>query len=396
VSFIEKGDFMKKQLTVAFGLAVLATPAFATKARLEALGEDNFGSYYISDNRNQFLNPAKINDNKDLVTYEFGRSSGTAAGQAADSVSSPKAEGGFNKAHGNMVYGLHFGNSTPSASLVRGLAGANLQERQPWDLFVGGDAGVKWGANLTYENTNAGTSAGGNRLSSNSLRARVGAIMGDLEAFAQVSMKNDAKDYSGNAIDGKSSYFLGAGYMLNNYKLFVDHKHIGTEYTLAAAPTTKNDWKLDQTRIGVGRQERLNDKATMFVKASVERLKVDNSDLATTGTKTTTTNLPLNVGLEYAAASWLDLRASVGHTVWSSQKNKVNGASETTRNVPATVVRAGASLKFGEFSIDGLISTANDATTGVTTIDNTATTNGGSGALRTDTLMTRVSMIYRF
>ena len=49
---LQKGDFMKKQLTVALGLAVLATPAFATKARLQALGEDVNGSYYVNDNRN--------------------------------------------------------------------------------------------------------------------------------------------------------------------------------------------------------------------------------------------------------------------------------------------------------------------------------------------------------
>jgi len=56
---------MKKQLTVALGLAVLATPAFASKARLQALGEDVNGSFYVNDLRNVFLNAANVNNYKD-------------------------------------------------------------------------------------------------------------------------------------------------------------------------------------------------------------------------------------------------------------------------------------------------------------------------------------------
>ncbi len=78
----KKGDFMKRQLTVALGLLVVAAPAFATKARLEALGEDSFGSYYVNDNRNIFLNPARINENKDFITYEFGDSGSSINGNA--------------------------------------------------------------------------------------------------------------------------------------------------------------------------------------------------------------------------------------------------------------------------------------------------------------------------
>ena len=82
----QKGDFMKKQLTVALGLAVLATPAFATKARLQALREDIYGSYYINDNRNIWLNPAQITNHKDLVTFEWGDASGSGAALGARGV----------------------------------------------------------------------------------------------------------------------------------------------------------------------------------------------------------------------------------------------------------------------------------------------------------------------
>ena len=382
-----------KKLTLALGLAVIATPALASKARLEALGEDNFGSYYINDNRNQFLNPARINEAKDLVTYEFGSSS-TGSAVVADSAAAPKAEGGFNKAWNNMVWGLHFGNSTPSATVVRGLAGADLQERNVWDLFVGGDSGIKWGANLTYEGySKSDSNAGTNKLTSNSLRARVGVISGDLDAFAQVSLKGDANDYSGNNVEGKSSYFLGAGYMMNSYKLFADYLHVGTEYEVGGAGS--NDWKTDRIRLGAARQERLNDKTNLFAKLMAVHSKVEN-DGATSATagisgKTTNITLPIVVGLEYDAASWLALRASVVQNVYGNNKVDPKAGSKSSGTIANTAVNAGASLKFGELTVDGLISTDANGDGA-----NAANTSGGNGTLRTDALMSRVSMTYRF
>lgn len=397
---------MKRQLTVALGLAVIATPAFATKARLEALGEDNFGSYYINDNRNIFLNPARINENKDFVTYEFGAAGSSIA--AADSAANPRAVGGFAKSHGNMVYGLHFGDSSPSTGQVRNLSNgpaalngtSNLQERQGWDLHVGGDAGMKWGASVTYESFSEGTqgSAAGDRLSSEGLRLRGGVLMGDLDVFAHVSLANKANDYVGNSVEGDMGLFLGAGYMLNNYKLFADYRMVGAEYrgtALAAlGQTGKEDIDTGILRLGAARQERLNDRATLFAKAMVVRTTVEDDGVATAGAAGDVTEyvVPLTVGLEYAATSWLDLRASVVQNVWSDQEIDPKAGKKFSQNVAATSVRAGASLKFGEFSVDGLISTDNDGTGAGNTVD----TTGGNGALRTDSLMTRVAMIYRF
>lgn len=315
---------MKKQLVVALGLAVLATPAFATKARLEAFGEDNFGSYYINDNRNYFLNPAYINNHKDLVTYEFGRS-GTGAASAQDSTQDPKAEGGFTKGHGNFVYGLHFGNSTPSAGIVRSLVGNNnLQERNPWDFFIGGDAGMKWGANVTYEAFDGGANAA-NRVASNAIRTRLGIIAGDVDAFAHISLKGDAKDFQGNEIEGKASYFVGASTLLNNYRLFVDYKHIAGDYTSTLTTGGQSEsWKFNEIRLGAGRVEKLNDRANLFAKVSIERRMVEDDGAATLQAagagELTRYILPLNVGLEYDATSWLQLRASVSQYVWSTQE----------------------------------------------------------------------------
>ena len=63
---------MKKQIALAMGLAVISGSALASKARLQALGEDTNGSWFIQDNRNIFLNASHVNLNKDMVTMEWG------------------------------------------------------------------------------------------------------------------------------------------------------------------------------------------------------------------------------------------------------------------------------------------------------------------------------------
>ncbi len=383
---------MKRQLTVALGLAVIATPAFATKARLEALGEDNFGSYYINDNRNIFLNPARITENKDFVTYEFGASGNNVVG--ADSAANPRAGGGFAKSHGNMVYGLHFGDSSPSTGIVRSVSGAAMQEVQPWDFHIGGDAGMKWGASLTYEQFD-GTTAN-TRLASHGLRVRGGVIMGDLDVFAHVSLKNDAKDFSGASVEGDTGLFLGAGYMMNNYKLFADWRMIGAEYqgVTNTTPGEKDDADVSILRLGAARQERLNDRATLFAKVmAVRDVREDDGTALLGGAgESTTYTLPVVIGLEYAATSWLDLRASVTNNVWSQNEVDPKAGSKTSQHIADTGVNAGASLKFGEFSVDGIVGTsAAGAAPGAD-----ESTDVGQGTLRTDQLMTRVSMIYRF
>ncbi len=158
---------MKKQLVLAAGLAVLATPAFATKARLNALGEDQYGSFYVQDNRNMFLNAANVNSYKDFATMEYGSArSGT---NDADAIGTPQAEGGVFMGHGNLVYGVYVGNKSNTSQAFRSWAGATsatTNQSNTTDIFVGGDAGIKWGANLSYsdsgkvKNASAGNTVG--------------------------------------------------------------------------------------------------------------------------------------------------------------------------------------------------------------------------------------------
>ncbi len=392
---------MKTQLTLALGLAVLAAPAFASKARLQALGEDNYGSQYINDNRNIWLNAAQVNNHKDLVTYEFGTEN------QSDDASSPRGEGGVFKTMGNMVYGVQMGGASTTGNGLRaasGLTGAN--ETNNLDVFVGGDAGMKWGANIGYAKGSNEVRAQG--ASTESMRTRLGVIMGDLQVYANVNLINNAKgtDAANHKFEGKLGYQVGAIQAWDGNSVFVDYRSFDAENTLG---TTKSDISLSQLQAGIGRVERLNDKTNLFLKGMFVMGSVENDRLKPLGANAqfggasncgtgsaalaceeyNSKQVPVTVGLETEATSWLTLRASVSQVVWGSEEDKKNERSIAD----STSINAGATLKFGELSVDGVIGNATDS---LADGPETAANGTDSGTIRTDSLMSRVAMTYRF
>lgn len=412
----KKGDFMKRQLTLAVGLMVLAAPAFATKARLQALGEDIYGSQYINDNRNIWLNAAQINNHKDLVTYEFGNNN-----QAVDTAATPRSEGGVYKAMGNLTYGVHFGSASNTSNQLRMAAGmaqgnptatpstlaGTANEENNVDVFVGGDAGVKWGANLGYAKGGQQSSVNQN-VHSESLRTRLGAIMGDTQVYANINLINNASGFtavptigtvSGTAkFNGKSGIQVGAIHAWEGNTLFVDLRDFRGEGNINTG--SKQDQKLQQAQVGIGRVTRLNDKTNLFTKGVFAYAKAENdSDSTLVGGFTgvcsaspffckeyKTMRVPVVIGLENETTSWLTLRASIAQVVWGNEED----ADKERQIRNSTAVNAGATLKFGELSVDGVIGNSTDVGAAGDS------TGAGNGTLRLDTLMTRVGMTYRF
>jgi len=265
---------MKKQLTVALGLAVLATPAFASKARLQALGEDVNGSFYVNDNRNIFLNSAHVNNHKDLVTFEWGNTT-----NGGDNAATPRAEGGVFRAHNNMVWGLYLGSESNTSNAFRAVGTGNatnaanaaaLQEQNNIDLFVGGDAGVKWGANVTYTKSDKNEVVGDAETSA--IRTRFGVIAGDIEGWANINVSNKA-ELGANEFEGKLGYKVGAIYNMNDYRIFADYQSFDGEGSVGA---NDFDLKSNQLQVGAGRVTKLNDKASLFTRAQFTMVKAEN------------------------------------------------------------------------------------------------------------------------
>ena len=390
---------MKKQLTLALGLAVLATPAFASKARLMALGEDANGSFFINDNRNIFLNAAEANNHADMVTFEFGNSN-TADDNSTAGDANANAEGGALMGHKNFVYGVHLGRNTN----FQNTANANnlYAPSNAIDLFLAGDAGFKWGANLTYVNSkndthdwSDGTTDVTGKADGQAIDLNLGATFGNAAVYVKGGLTGDGK----TQIDptGTSEYKakfkrdneleVGGSYKLNSYTIF---GQVGMdEYTVKGGPQKDTLENMFYT-IGAARTERLSDKTMMFVKLAGV---VSNSEVKEAGvkTKTDTMAVPVSIGFEHDATSWLVLRGSVAQNLWSDQDEKTSGQKKENRTLASsTSVNAGATLKLGDFNVDGLIGTGNTGANAVARRDNQV------GVLSMDNLMTRVSLTYRF
>ena len=112
----------------------------------------------------------------------------------------------------------------------------------------------------------------------------------------------------------------------------------------------------------------------------------DWTAIAATG-ETKLTYLPVTMAVEVMAKDWLALRGSIGANVIGTEEDD-SGDKETLTTRP--LINAGAGIMFGDFVVDGLI--GNNTSTG----PGAESTAGGVGTLRTDTLMSRVSMTYKF
>lgn len=363
---------MKKQLALAAGLAVLAAPAFASKARLAALGEDVNGSFYIQDNRNIFLNASEVNNQKDFVTYELENVGGN-------------GEGGFIRNAGNLVWGAHMGRNVSYNTLQDSAADAasldgELNASNALDLFIGGDAGIKWGVQLTHSSQEdeaydgTGTDFDG-EASTDVMDLAVGVGQGPWAAYLKYGLTG-ASEYKDVDLDVERSgaMEIGGSYNWNGYTAFIQRGQ-------ATIEEKENDVEVEtvNTNLGVARQDKLNDKAVMFTKVAYNMASSDTKD----GDEVTSNDLTATIGLEFDAASWLTLRGSVSQEVLVNNEETDPDAGSKVKNTEAntTVVAAGATLKFGDMSVDGVVGNNNAGTAGVVDSSN---------------FMTRVSMTYRF
>ncbi len=369
---------MKKQVALTLGLAVISGSALASKARLQALGEDVDGSQYIMDARNIFLNPAQANYYKDMVTVEAGDTTNN-----DDTAQDPNAEGGFLRASGNMVYGAFFGHEDQTLNDIRTNAGgtaAELADQNTWDFFIAGDAGVQWGANLSYmayKNEQAT-----NEIESDAVRVNVGIISGDTEAFLKTSLVETAEEDSSVDLEVNSRYVLGASHNINGGTIIFNYSSFEAEESETADET----WKSTMFNIGYGKVAKLNDSSSFNWKVNYMNIESENEDFDNTNGDQKAYALSAVMGLESMVKEWLTLRASIGQNLVSEFEDD-DGDKRSLAD--STIVAAGASFVFGDFQVDGMI--GNNATGGTTDSEGT-----NSGTLRTDSLLSRVSATYRF
>ena len=344
---------MKRNLVLA--LVVLAsTSVFATRARLDSLGENKDGSFFIEDSRNIFLNAAHVNHIKDSVILEWGDN------QNYDTAADSDAEGGFFRSHGKFTYGVYFGRQ---ADTIRDIRSVNSQvggltplaNENNLDIYFGGDAGgIEWGAALSYsssdkESTTIGTT-NVTDADQTALALRLGAVMGATEAWANISLANDAELNNGGTVeefDGKLGLQLGVSHGFGHgYRAWAQYRANGADHIIGAT-TTESDFS--EITVGLGKTTALNDNANMFSSIQYTNQKLE---LGPTNEQVSDA-LKAVVGLEADVKEWLTVRGSVSHILWGEEEPLTATTTNTTDE--STSVAGGATIKLADFSIDGSV-----------------------------------------
>lgn len=426
---------MKKTM-IALSLLGLSSTVYASKARLLALGQDKDDNYFVQDSRSIFHNAAYVNEYGDTLTMEWGKAGLSSTAAAAQTLpvqleanSSPHAIGGMLKKSGDWTYGVYLGNESNTSHLLRASAESTannlLKSDNIFDLFVGKDMGsMKLGWNFLYSDAEDNTTASAVK-EQKSMATRLGMIMGDIEAYANVSLKGESSNTSGNQkFDGSLGVHLGGAYNMGDHRFVGSYKSLKWDIT-NAKHTSAIEAKYNQILVGYGNTKKVSDSATVYTQVFVKQTDIEAA-FTTTNTPAEMKHMivPLVVGFEAKANDWLTWRGSVTQYLHGNVEEKgiddittgvdnftdefvnavqaefgVTGNSGTTqlkKSLPnSTVVAGGASLTFGKLIVDGMIGTTSSSTA-LTQDRNAGSGNGGEGLLSLDTLMTRVGVTYSF
>ena len=355
---------MKKALLTAAALTLVSGAAFASKARLTALG----GAAHATDTQTIYTKPADMHATGDFVAVEFG-------------ANSPKAEGAFVKTMGDYKLGVSLGHNegfANTAETTMGFAGV----QNPFAVAYGAKSGdMNWAAAFGYSSADGKDS----KIKSSAMKVFMGASTEAWDAYAHIGLGASATgqwtDADGNGTvngaetvgdadatyKGTSGLLIGGGmrsesiyyygsYGMDGYKVentaAMDHEMAATSMTLGMVNSHKAD--------GVD----------FFYGLSYEMTEMNNK---TASNKDTSTALPLLVGIEAEAATWMTLRGSIKQNLPFVTESKSTAASLGNLG-NSTVVAAGAGLKFGKATLDF---TLDAGTTGVVS----AAPIGGNAAL---------------
>jgi hypothetical protein len=177
-----------------------------------ALGEDQYGSYFIEDQRNVFLNAAKMHSQKEHITFEWGSSGVTpdetvlppVKADMIDTDKNPIAEGGFFTTAGPTAYGVYFGHEDNRISQERQLA-SDVQAATGFaynnsslidnslTFFFGANRSLSGGAALTTAKTHDQSQTGDNGSEQQLLSLSFGAVKELTEVNGHINLINKAK-----------------------------------------------------------------------------------------------------------------------------------------------------------------------------------------------------------
>lgn len=407
---------MKSMMTIIAAIA-FASPAFASKARMAALGN----AQHLKDVQSIFTNISDIWSVGDFATFEFGATSTAKMGvnavendtaywgstyATALGTYSPNAEGGFVKSYGDYKYGFYVGRKSQFTATMRNAAGFLAQDNTLEYIYGGKSGDLKWAASLNYtasdtkqgfdansdgDTADVGDSSVARKQSAMGLRLGVNAANWD--AFLITGLGSTAKGAGiitgplaadvDAEFKGTAGFKIGGGYWMGQLYLFGNMYQDGAKINRNS--NTVN-YELVQSQTEIGAIDYLKfDGGQFFYGATYTMFSSDDKNAAdaSDANKVTSTRLPFIIGIEAAANSWLTLRGSVRQNVLTGTSKAMDAEANSIAN--NTRVNAGVGIAFNKFTMDA-------------SLEGVMNTSGAaaSGDLNTADLLANTSLTYMF
>lgn len=339
---------MKILVTLAIVLA--STSAFATRSRITALGN----SAHLTDPATVYSVPTDIFSLSDSLTIESGKTNLVPGTDASDLG----AEALVIRSSGDAKWALSLGHEDARSYAQRTRAKTNtatiapVAQQNPIELTYGMKAGeLTWAGTLVYSNFNdkkneRKESTTGLKFGAATSTWNAAVDLGLVDKWEDSLLKDEYKAKSNVTLSGNywlasdmmtyATVAMGGYEVTDNSVVAADVK--STVITVGAVNTMKNDNNEFFWGAGLTSSETKDDKGTKV--------------------KDTSLKLPLIIGLEANAASWLTLRGSVTQNVLIQNEKSENATSTVSEASPgqnSTAFAAGAGLTLGKVVLDGSI-----------------------------------------
>nr|BFD65510.1 hypothetical protein HAGR004_05320 [Bdellovibrio sp. HAGR004] len=377
---------MKKLLVVAALVTAAAPMAMASKARVSALA----GSRQLVDFQTAFDRPYQFMALGTQATIEWGAGdekylvgSGATPADGSFTAANPHAEGGFLMKHDDYAYGVYLGRRSSAFNDAVEAAGVPnmMREQNPINVFYASKMGEwTWGATVKYSNGKdevaGGTIAAGGAdivtAEASSLGFAVGASNGtfDVELVQGLTGKST---FDKDEVESKGMTQVGFGYHINeNMEAYAQYGMVKADITDG---TTDSTYEKTGYAVGFVNTVTKTEDANFFYGVAYASEKIEDERESSV--------LPVWMGIEANATSWMVLRGSVKQNILLNE-TKITAANDKKVNVDSIAFNAGVGFKLGKGMLDANFGTANQGHLSFT---------DGAGA---DKFLSNVAYTYNF
>jgi len=352
---------MMKSVLVA-ALMTASTVAVASNARLADL-QGSLTS--ATDIQEGFLEPAKMWSVGDAFLVEYGSG-------FAPVANTPRAQGVLVRTMGNAKLGVWFGRQSDSllsfangvvlpngTLLATGLAGTNTKYLDnPFNVSYAmkGD-NLTWGAGLFYANSQ--DKKGTDQFKKNAMGLNLSAVGSNWSAFFNMGLGAkievigaDTANTNQEALTMKNNMRLGGQYDMDDISVGASYQTIGGKHTPAAGGT--DDWDVETTALALAVESKVKtDNAHFFYGAGINMDSAKNK--VAPETKVDMSYMPLWLGVEADAASWLTIRSAYKQNFSffdTSKQSDTTGDLDSKSGASTNTVTAGAAFKFNKTTVD--------------------------------------------